>query len=474
MADLVENRFWGREQERAALHDWNGKQSRLTVLYGRRRVGKTRLVEEAFRDVNLIRVEGLEGLGARTQQALFRQMLISRLGYTSLEKAENDWLSLLSRLSDCLGNKPAVVFLDEFQWLAGGRTALVSKLKHAWDNLFSKRNRVHLILCGSVSSFMVDKVMKSRSLYGRVDREIHLLPLLAPSIIEDFTAKRSLEETVEIFMTVGGIPQYLKMFDLTRSLRLNVEALFFSPNAYFVNEFERIFASHFGTNPHYREILLHLAERRWADRDSIKKAARSKSGGRISEYLSNLEIAGFVEKYVPVDKPQTERNARYRLCDPYLDFYFRFVHGNRKRINQGHIQNPQLQFLADRVYYPWRGLAFERFCYGHRQLIADKLGFGSVIFDAGPWFSRRTKDKSFQVDLVFIRADRVMTVCEIKFMDKKVGMDVIAPFEQRIQRTENPKRMSVEKILVTATEPTDRLRREGYFHRILTLRNLFG
>ena len=438
-------------------------------------MGKTRLVEEAHRQNDFVRVEGLEGLGAREQRNVFCQMLV-QLGSAGPLNGERDWLSLLSALSNGIGKKPTVVLFDEFQWLAGGRTALVSKLKHAWDNQFSRHNRVHLILCGSVSSFMVKNVLRSRALYGRVDREIHLLPLLAPSILEHFTARRSLVETIELYMTVGGIPQYLKMFDLATSLRLNIETLFFSQNGYFVNEFERLFASHFGATSHYREILLHLAAARWSKREAITKILRLASGGRVSEYLSNLEMAGFVERYTPVDRPHAERAVRYRLCDPYLDFYFRFVHSNRKRINQGNVRNPGMQFLPDKTYYPWRGLAFERFCYNHRQLIADRLGFGAVAFDAGPWFSRGEDDKGFQVDLVFMRADRVMTVCEMKFKDTKVGTEVIAPFEEKIQRLSNPstRRRTIERVLVTASEPTEELRREGYFHRILTLPELFG
>jgi len=465
--------FWGRERELAMLRDWDGGGSRLTVLYGRRRVGKTRLVEEAVGAQRLIKVEGLEGLGKREQQAVFRQMLTQQLGYSGSLPANPDWLDLLAKLSDCLGGQPAVVLFDEFQWLACGKTELVSKLKHAWDNLFSKRNCVHLIVCGSVSSFMVKKVLKSRALYGRLDREIQLRPLLLPEVLPHFMSKRSLREAVETFMTVGGVPEYLWKFDVSRSFRVNLENLFFTPNAYFVNEFERLFASHFGTNAHYREIVLFLGRSRWADRDAIKKACELESGGRVSQYVGNLVTAGFVEEYAPVDNPQAQRRTRFRLCDPYLDMYFRFVHPNRAEINRRTAHDVFAQYLPDRRYYPWRGLAFERFCYNHRQRIADRLGFGAVAFHAGPWYARRG-DAAFQLDLVFVRADHVMTVCEMKFQDAPVGKEVIAPAEKRRLRIANPKRMTIEQVLVTASAPTKPLQDERFFHRILQLEDLFG
>ena len=465
--------FWGRSQDLALLRDWDGSQSRLTVLYGRRRIGKTRLVEQAVPEGDLITVEGLEGLDKREQQALFRRMLVERFGDAGTVQTGADWLALLAKLSECLGPQPAVVLLDEFQWLACGKTELVSKLKHAWDNLFRKRNRIHLIVCGSVSSFMVKKVLRSRALYGRLGQEIRLCPLTMPEVVSHFTSKRSLREAVEIFLTVGGVPEYLWKFDLGQSVRMNLERHFFSPNAYFVNEFERLFASHFGANPHYRDILLYLSKSRGADRDALKRACRLESGGRSSEYLENLKLAGFVEEYPPVDKPRAERGTRFRLCDPYLDMYFRFVHPNRGEINARAGRNPLAQYLPDKQYCPWLGLAFERFCYDHRQLVADKLGFGAVAFHAGPWYSRRgDKHGGFQVDLVFVRADRVITLCEMKFQDRGVGAEVIAGAEQRRQRLCIPGQMTVEQVLVTASEPTPGLKKEGYFHRILTLEDL--
>ena len=218
--------FWGRERELSELRAWDRKRSRLAVIYGRRRVGKTRLVEEAFAQAAMLKVDGLEGQGQAEQQRIFLRAMSEHLGRPELRRIRSmSWLDIFEMLSKALGKRPCVLFLDEFQWLAVGRNRLISHLKHAWDNLFSKRNRILLILCGSVSSFMVNRVLRSKALYGRVDLELPLLPLAIDEVRDHFVPRRSLKEFVDLYMALGGIPQYLLLVDLSMSARLNLERL---------------------------------------------------------------------------------------------------------------------------------------------------------------------------------------------------------------------------------------------------------
>ncbi len=467
--------FWGREAEVGLLRDWARQGSQLTVVYGRRRVGKTRLLEMAFSDARYLRVEGLEGLGQRDQKLVFCRAVARHFDEPAfLRRRDEDWLDLLEGLSSRLGRSPAVVILDEFPWLAGGRRTLVSKLKHVWDNHFAKDNCVHLVLCGSVSSFMVKKVLRSKALFGRVECELHLRPLPLPAVVPDLCRRRPLIDIAEIYMLVGGVPQYLRLFDYRKSPRLNLHERFFTDNAYFVNEFERLFASHFGSTPHYRSILEHLARHGPSDRDTLVRACNLGSGGRVSQYLENLIMADFVTKYGPVDRPSAGRNARYRISDPYLDFYLRFIRPNLNAIRSPGGRDIVGACLPQKRYYPWRGQAFERLCHEHRQLIAERLGFGAVAYQAGPWF--RQGELGFQIDLVFLRADRVMTICGMKFPDaaKRVGKGVISEMQRKISRLPNPRGLAVDPVLITVSEPTRDLVNEGYFSRILTLHELFG
>lgn len=471
----IKMEFIGRENELELLRDWNKNSSKLTVIYGRRRVGKTRLVEEYTKNETIYKFEGIEGQSKKNQQKAFLSQLSLQCTAPGIgELSPQNWNGLLLLLSNLIGPKPCVVFFDEFQWMAADRKELVSYLKYSWDNIFTPNNKVHLILCGSLSSFMVKNVLKSKALYGRVETEINLKPLFLPVIISAFAKKRSLREFVELYMAIGGIPQYLKMIDFSKSVFLNLQRLCFSANGYLVKELDRILISHFGKNKIYRNILICLARNRWRSREQIQKAGRVGSGGRISEYLENLELAGFLEKYVSVDKPNGIRNARYRIADPYLLFYFNFIYPNYKKINQPGEPFPIAHFLPEKQYLPWQGFAFERICLQHYRLIAEKLGFGAVRYEAGSWFKKGLQNTKAQIDLIYARADGVLTLCEIKFTRNKIGKEVIKDIEKKIETLPNPKQLAVEKVLITAAEPTKPLLNEGYFNGILTIEDIFG
>ncbi len=474
--------FLGRVQEKALLRSWanetNG--SYLSVIYGRRRIGKTRLVEESFKDATLFKFEGLEGQPTNEQQRQFLARLAELSGKPEYRLIKTSrWTDILIILSNYLSEyasnkKPVVVFFDEFQWMASGRTKLVSNLKYVWDNYFMKNNRVHLILCGSACSFLVKKVIRSKALYGRINLEINVKQLQLPEIKNVFQPKRSLWDVVELYMALGGVPQYLEMVDPSRSVRANLERLCFLRNGYLVNEFERIFASHFGTNQHYRRILMHLARNSFASREKLQVVCNLASGGRVTGYLQDLEMAGLVERYTPVDKPRATRVNRYRIVDPYLLFYFRFIQPSLRKIRESTAEPVFSRFVPDRKHDVWRGLAFELVCFQHSHIVAEKLGFSAVNYECGSWFSQAPGQARHQIDLLFVRADRVITLCEIKFQDKKIGKGIIAEVEKKRQGLANPKRFTVETVLVTASDVTEDLKKEKYFNQIVQLEDLFG
>lgn len=467
--------FIGRKDELKLVKMWDKSHSRLTVLYGRRRVGKTRLVEEASKNKRVYKFEGMEGRVQKQQRKSFLLQLAAQFNAPELgEMNPQSWNGLLLLLSKYVGKKPCIIFFDEFQWMAGNRNELISCLKYAWDNFYTKNNRVHLILCGSITSFMVKNVVRSKALYGRVDNEIHLRPLSLDAITKVLKPKRSLKELVEMYMAFGGIPQYLKMMDFSKSVLLNFQDLCFSANGYFVNELDRIMISHFGKNRAYKKIIMYLAKNKWGNREQIKKECRLESGGRFTEYMENLELAEFVEKYVSVDRPESIRNARYRISDPYLLFYFSFIHPFQKKINQTEETLPISYFLPDKRYLPWKGIAFEKVCLRHHRLIADKLGFKAVQYEAGSWYGKGQKNEKAQIDMLFIRADHVITLCEIKYTETKPDMNIIKDMKKKIEIFPNPKKQTIEKVLLTAAPPTKALVKEGFFNRILTIEDILG
>jgi AAA+ ATPase superfamily predicted ATPase len=471
-----ETSFIGRESELKTLKGFIDTPSRsyITAIYGRRRIGKTRLVKEAYPKSMTIAFEGLEGAGSAEQKKHFIKTLYSYSGKKEHSMvSSSDWTDLLILLRDYVASlkRPVVVFFDEFQWMAAGRTELVGKLKYVWDNFFLEIGGVHLILCGSISSFLVKKVIRSKALYGRVDKIIQLGPLSFSEVRRGFFKNRSILESLEYYLVMGGVPKYLEMFDGRHSVALNLSNLCFQPNAYFIGEFERLFTSHFGKVIQYRQIVEFLSARKFATRDEIAKHLKAKSGGRISELLENMRLAGFVESYGPVHNPGSTRLRRFRIADPYLRFYFNFIRPLENRITQSNKGVALNHALPDNRYKIFLGFAFENYCYQNATLLASKIGFGIVAYDYGPWFSRKDLVPGAQIDLLFRRADNVITLCEIKHK-KNLGMEVIGETEKKIDALRRQTDQTIEKVLVSAYPPSDKVLNEGYFIKILTAEDL--
>jgi hypothetical protein len=202
--------------------------------------------------------EGLENRPKKEQIAAFLFQL-NRQSQTEVGgKAPKSWREALVRLLPMLEQRPACIVLDEFQWLANYRREMVSDLKLVWEQYLSKVPGVKLILCGSIASFMTTKVVRSSALYGRTDLEIHLKGFQldeAQLLLSD----SGLDEVIEACLYFGGVPKYLELVRDHQSVRAAVDALAFRKNGYFLEEYDRIFTSHFGRNPDFRRIVEALA-----------------------------------------------------------------------------------------------------------------------------------------------------------------------------------------------------------------------
>ena len=123
----------------------------------------------------------------------------------------------------------------------------------------------------------------------------------------------------------------------------------------------------------------------------------------------------------------------------------------------------------------WLGLSFERFCRKHSQIIATIIGFSAVRYKSGVFFNRATikEQAGYQIDLIFDRADHVLTICEIKYTQGKTGVEVIEEFEKKLRLIPDLGKKTIEKVLITASGATDGLIARAYFDRIITLDDIF-
>ncbi|MBI1870687.1 MAG: AAA family ATPase [Chlamydiae bacterium] len=423
--------FYGREDEIRLLREPNFRPyAQLIVVYGRRRVGKTALIEEAYQKEVLWKFEGLEAVSVKIQIKQFIEQLSEYSGDLNLRRQRvEDWRGAFALLFEKLKRKKVVVFLDEFQWLVQMKPQTVSLFKYFWDNSFSKCTGCRFILCGSISSFIVKKIIKSKALYGRVDTEINLQPLKLKEI-RAFLPQRSEAEVLDFAMTFGGIPKYLLEINPRLSYLQNLNEYAFSQSGYFFQEFQRLFLSHFAKSPHYEKVIVSLVNQILST-EELARCCGVSPGGTFSQVLEDLSLAGFIQRDQPLDLPARSKVIRYRLLDEYLNFYFSFIAQNRLAIQKGQFLFPRMD---PKRMAQWQGYAFERLCRRHSFEIATALRFSGIGFKSGSWFrSSKRNGESAQIDLLFQRQDKVLTLCEIKYVQSLSGQKMIRDLENKIK-----------------------------------------
>jgi len=357
--------------------------------------------------------------------------------------------------------------------MASYKDELVSELKMMWDQYFSRNNGTTLVLCGSIASFMIKMVLRSKALYGRVNLEINLLPF------QLFEAKQLLQsfgkvETIESFLLLGGIPQYLKMVHNSPSLYLGIGELAFTRNCYFSSEFEKIFVSHFGKNEHYGKIIRVLSKHSYGlFREQISNKCNIPLSGNLSDDLFNLESAGFIRSFVPIDKNENSKIKKFVLVDSYLMFYLKFIEPN---LNSIEIGKPYifLKITQSTGFSSFLGRAFEVFCQNHAYFISQILGFSGIEYTVGPYFRKTTEEAGVQIDLLFDRQDNVMTLCVMKYSRSPVGVDVIEDVEKKAMTLQKISKKTIQKVLIVKESATLELVKSGYFYKIVSCQDLWG
>lgn len=465
--------FVGREKELDLLNDtYDSKKSEIIVVYGRRRIGKSTLIKEFIKQKNNLVLEGIEGKRTADQIKYSTQMLKKQINDPVLQSiAFKSWDNFLTYITDRFVNKSKekkILFFDEIQWMANDRSTLISLIKYYWDN-FWKDNNVMLILCGSIASFMVQKVVNSKALYGRIGSEILLKGLKPNEAVQLFNKKKSSEEILKYLLILGTVPKYLENIDQSKSFNKNINSMFFNKFGKMANEIEKMFYSQFKETKIYLDIVSKLKSG-ILSMDEIAGKIKIKSGGGLKRYLTNLENAEFIKSHIPYNKKINSKIKAYSLSDEYLLFYFKYIEPNRRVINESSSKK-LFETFTFKNFEIWLGFQFEKFCIKNALIIAEILGFNDEVLIASPYFERG--DNSFQIDMVYIRSDKVITVCEIKYWNKEVTTKVIADMKRKIKLLKIPRGYSVETVLISLYGPNQSLKEADYFDSYVTLKDIF-
>jgi hypothetical protein len=469
--------FTGREYELKKLSKINEEnEASIIIMYGRRRIGKTELLEQAFRKRKILKFEGLEGLSQNEQMKHVMWQLSEYCENPVYSKVKiSQWTEFFKILTDIVKQGIWTLYFEEIQWLADYKDRFISEFKYFWDNYFRHNQKLIVIFCGSSPSFMINQVLHSKALYNRSSHEI-LLNEFSLSETRQFLKNRSEREVMDAYLTVGGVPEYLKWINKESSVFLGLCKNSFTSGSFFSHEYNRIFTSSMAKNKNYQKIVEFLGNRSFSNRNQILKHLKLKSGGTLSTLLSDLELCGLIQKYTPFNLSKNSLLARYCISDSYLQFYFKFIKPIELMIEDGVYNINPTQAIKTDSHYKWAGYSFERMARKNHQLFAGILGFESVNYRYGAFFSKATnsKEPGFQIDLIYDRDDKIYTICEIKYLQSKVTTKIIDEFETKLNFFPNKQKKTIHKVLITANGADKALTNIGYFDKIISLKDIFG
>lgn len=469
----------GRSSEFKMLDEcYQKSESTLIAIYGRRRVGKSYLIEEWIKSKNTdsMIIEGLEKQSKSDQIQLCKNKIVNKIDRPALGDVEyKSWLSILDLLSFYIKtdiknkNKKKVIFLDEFQWLAGEKSELVSYIKMFWDQEWKKYN-IMLILCGSIASFMVNKVIRSKALYGRINLEIKVSPFEIKDNFELIKPKRSIEEICQYYFVFGGIPKYINEINPKQSFEKNINRICFSKSGIMTEEFEKIFYQQFKSASVYIKIIRLLSQGAKSFND-ISKALNYPSGGSLKRYVENLYLADFIGSYYPFHKSETTKEKKYYLSDEFSRFYIKYMEKNKSIIHKNEGRD-LFNRICKSTWNQWTGIAFEQMAYKHAMTIAKLAHFEDEVKEIGKFFP--SEKFPVQLDLVYDRFNKIVTIFEIK-NSVKIDVEIVNEMENKINLIKNHvafKGKTIEKGLFYSGELNPKVKKLNYFHHLLKFEDL--
>lgn len=410
----------GRKPEVELLQSTlNSGKSELIAVYGRRRVGKTFLIRECYKQNIFFEVTGLFNGTMNDQIRNFTKEIFKIKGNNQQQIPAN-WLDAFTLLEDKINKlrskKKKVIFIDEFPWMATARSKFLMAFENFWNHYCTKRNDLIVVICGSAASYMVQKIINNKGgLHNRITQKMRLLPFNL-SETDLFLKNKGIRYTkydiVQLYMAIGGIPHYLDKIEKGLSVAQNIDRLCFEKDGVLSDEFDRLFRSLFDNSEKYLSIVKTLANcNKGITRQELIDKSGISGGGDFSWKLTELTESGFVSES-PFYKNKKQLSL-YRLSDEYSKFYLKFIQNNK-----GNGSGTWQRLFKSQSYASWSGFGFENLCLKHIQQIKRSLRIDAVYSLNSSWFN-----KNAQIDMLIDRDDNIINICEMKFYSTLYTID---------------------------------------------------
>ena len=469
----------GRKKEIEQLKKlYSSSKAELVAVYGRRRVGKTFLINETFENNFFFKHSGLslddsnDNKKTEIQLKSFSKSL-SLYGMDT-DKEIKDWFEAFFYLTKFImqstDKSKKVIFIDELPWLDTKGSNFISAFEGFWNSFACARKDLLVIVCGSATSWIENNLINNTGgLYGRVTYEIKLNPFNlseTKEFIKSNGVDYSLYDITQAYMIFGGIPYYLNYIDNRYSLAQNVDNLFFKKNGLLSLEFDRLFDSVFSFSEKAKAIIRLLSTNSIGfSRAEIAEKLNLSDGGVLSKYLNSLVASNFIIKYVPFGF--SKRDVHYKLIDPFCIFFIKFV------LDKSEKENLWSEDSSSQKISSWRGYAFENVCFNHIDQIKLALGILGVSTTTSAFYN---KEDGYQIDLMIVRKDNIINLCEIKFYNEE--FKVTKEYFLKINRRTNLLKEKINKkytIMNTLISTYGVFKNEYYFSfaNSITLEDLY-
>ncbi|MCR5356988.1 MAG: hypothetical protein K6E63_06235 [Lachnospiraceae bacterium] len=467
-----------KEEKKELEYCERSKKSELICVYGRRRAGKTFLIEQTFREF-AFRAVGLEKGTTKQQLKSFGQRLIEH--GDDIKSTPKDWFEAFSRLDkilskDSIRRSPhgkKIVFFDEFPWFATKRSDFLVAFEDFWNRKGTIDGDIVLIICGSATSWIIKNVIKNTgNMFQRVTKKISIEPFtLAETelFFKDREFDWSREQIAECQMIFGGLPFFFDLMNTSQSLVQNINRMLFNKDALNRDETKRLLEATLSESPVYGQILSKLSQAKYGIKKAKLQDEIGVSNGTFSRAIHDLVDCGYIIEY---KKKYEEYNPLYiQLIDPFLLFHYHYLSKETR------IDSYEDMISNMGRYDNWRGQAFELLCFNNLNSIKSALGIQGVKTECYPWYnSEDDKNERVQIDMVIERADRITNLCEIKYTNKPFVVD--AAYEQQLIKKRDVFKKKTEtsqalKIVMVSAKGLSGTTYTSYISDVITLDDLF-
>lgn len=471
--------FIGRKPELQELNKLLKKNtSSLVIIQGRRRIGKSRLIEEFAKDHQFYQFSGIPPTSKTTNQTQLNEFSRQLNIQTGLpEIIADDWSKLFILLADRIKQGRLIVLFDEITWMGSKDPDFLGKLKNAWDIYFKKNNELILVLCGSISIWIDENILSSTGFLGRISFRLMLeeLPLTdCNHFLDKVGGTISAYEKFKILSVTGGIPRYLEEIKPSFSAESNIKDLCFSKGGALVNEFNEVFSDLFSHRTlTYKTIVQVLCQGALTIKELCKKMNIGQTGF-ISDCLDVLVKSGFVSRDYTwnLKSGESARLSHFRLSDNYVRFYLKTMDKNRHKIDNNDFSFKSLSLLPN-----WEGilaLQFENLVLKNRRGIKHilKIKPDEIVSD-NPFFQRGTQRvPGCQIDYMIQTRFNTLYVCEIKFKKIPIDLKIIPEMQKKLTNLSMPRGFSSRPVLIHVNGVHEEVINSGFFSDIIDFSQL--